>query len=190
VPDAEEFLVFCLGADHGVHRIRQKMVGQVAEIVLQFSAQDDLGSKLIRAFSHGPYSHVDAVLPDGTLLGSRNDVINGIQSGVQIRPKDYAQFSAIKVVRLPTTPECTQAFYDAWRGEIGKPYDETAILGFVADRNWRDPNGWFCAEGIAAKLEKPSDYFSFSLAAPANKITPADLLLALSATANVGETQG
>jgi hypothetical protein len=161
----------------------------MAEIILQFSAQDDLGSKLIRAFSHGLYSHVDAVLPDGSLLGSRNDVINGIPSGVQIRPANYAVFSAVKVVGLPTTPECAQAFYDAWRGEIGKPYDETAILGFVADRNWREDDSWFCAEGITAKLENPSRYFSFKLAAPANKITPADLLLALSATANVGEPQ-
>jgi hypothetical protein len=153
-------------------------------IGLQFSAQNDFGSELIRRFSHGNYSHVDAVLDDGSLLGARNDVINGIPSGVQVRPKDYASFSAVKQINLETTPECRMWFYDFIHKEIDKPYDESAILGFAIDRDWREPDSFFCSELIALGLEA-AKYFSFALIAPANKLTPSDLLLALSAVANI-----
>jgi hypothetical protein len=159
----------------------------MSAITLQLSSMEDVGSLAIRAFSHGPYSHVDAVLPDGNLLGARSDQIGSVPPGVQIRLPGYANFSTLNHVVLPTTPECETAFYDFLRTQIGKPYDHSAILGFAFDRNWRDADSWFCSELVAAALEK-AGYFSFCLAAPANKITPADLLLALSATANVGET--
>jgi hypothetical protein len=157
-------------------------------ITIQLSALDDVGSVAIRAFSHGPYSHVDAVLPDGNLLGARSDQIGDVPAGVQVRKPGYADFSALRHVVLPTTVDCEAAFYAFLQTQTGKPYDHSAILGFALDRDWREPDSWFCSELIAAALEKAA-YFSFSLAAPANKITPADLLLALSATANVGETQ-
>jgi hypothetical protein len=157
-------------------------------ITLQFSALDDVVSLAIRAFSHGPFSHVDAVLPNGSLLGARSDQLGSVPAGVQIRRPGYVEFSALRHVVLPTTPDCDLAFYDFLRTQIGKPYDHSAILGFALDRDWRQPDSWFCSELIAAALEK-ARYFSFCLAAPANKITPADLLLALSATANVGEPQ-
>ena len=77
-----------------------------------------------------------------------------------------------------------RAFYAFLKTQIGKPYDHSAILGFALDRDWRQSDSWFCSELVAAALEK-AGYFSFCLAAPANKITPADLLLALSATAEL-----
>jgi hypothetical protein len=157
-------------------------------ITLQLSSMDDVGSLAIRAFSHGAFSHVDAVLLNGDLLGARSDQLGSIPAGVQIRRPGYAEFSALRHVVVPTTPECEQAFYDFLQTQIGKPYDHSAILGFALDRDWRQSDSWFCSELIAAALEK-AGYFSFCLAAPANKITPADLLLALSATANVGEPQ-
>jgi hypothetical protein len=58
-------------------------------IALQFSTEADPVSALIRAFSHGPFSHVDAVLPDGRLLGARAD------GGVQARATGYAPFSRV-----------------------------------------------------------------------------------------------
>ena len=65
------------------------------------------------------------------------------------------------------------------RSQIGKPYDGEAILAFVAGRNWQDPEAWFCSELVAAGLEDSS--IVLPLAAPTAKITPADLILILSA---------
>ena len=79
-------------------------------ITLQLSAIDDVGSLAIRAFSHGAYSHVDAVIADGNC--SAHEAIDGdVPAGVQIRKPGYAEFSAIKHVVLPTTVECEAAFY-------------------------------------------------------------------------------
>lgn len=154
------------------------------QINIQFSSMDDAGSALIRAFDHGLYSHVDAILPTGSLLGARTGLDGASAAGVQVRPAGYAEFSSVKHVTLPTTPECAEAFYNFMRNQIGKPYDHSAIMGFAFNRDWRTPDSWFCSELIAAALEA-AKYFSYDLAAPANKITPADLLLAVSATAPV-----
>jgi uncharacterized protein YycO len=153
-------------------------------ITLQLSSMNDFVSEVIRAFDHGAYSHVDAVLADGTLLGARSDACGAAAPGVQIRKSGYAAFSGIKRVVLPTTVECEAAFYAYLQTQIGKPYDHSAILGFALNRDWREADSWFCSELVAAALEQ-AGYFSFALAAPANKITPADLLLAVSATAAV-----
>lgn len=144
----------------------------------------DAESALIRAFDHGAFSHVDAIDEASNLWGARSDVDAGIPAGVQCRPPGYAVFSVIKHVTLATTPECGAAFWAFVKSQTGKPYDASAILAFALDRDWRKADSWFCSEILAAALEA-AGYFSYTLAAPANKITPADLLLALSATAPV-----
>ena len=143
-------------------------------IRLQFSTENLLSSELIRTYDHGWCSHVDAVLPDGTLLGSR------VSGGVQIRQPGYAKFSKTELVNLPTTDPIEEQFYVFLKGQVGKPYDSSAIEAFVFDRSWRKPDSWFCSELIAAALED-SRFFPHKLSTPANRITPADLLLTLSA---------
>jgi hypothetical protein len=39
------------------------------------------------------------------------------------------------------------------RTQIGKPYDWTAILALLMDRDWRDSGAWFCSELVVAALE-------------------------------------
>ncbi|HUZ33938.1 MAG TPA: hypothetical protein VMV19_17800 [Xanthobacteraceae bacterium] len=151
------------------------------EIVLQFVKQDNLPSDLIAYFSHGAgFSHVDAVMLDGRLLGARHDVRSGIPAGVQIRPPNYADFARTLRVTLPATDAQVRAFWDFLELQIGKPYDTEAILGFVVGRDWRKPNAWICSEADGAALESV-DWFPHDLATPANKLTPDDLLLAISA---------
>lgn len=158
------------------------------KITLQFSSQNDLGSEAIRFFEHGIYSHVDVVFPDGTLLGARNDALAGIPSGVRIRPPTYTDFSAIKRVVIPTTLEQTKAFYGFLLDQVGKPYDETAIVAFVVGRNWRDEDAWYCSELAASAIEKAS-VLPYKLANSSNKLTPADLLLVASVLTNVWEQE-
>ena len=154
----------------------------MAQIVLQFADGGDLGSDAIEWFTQGDWSHVDAVMPpfDATadLLGARE---NG---GVKIRPHDYVRFRRTLRVVLPAPDEQAATFYAGLRSELGKPYDKEAILAFVAGRNWRDPGAWYCSEIDGAWLENVK-WFPYQLAAPANKVTPSSLLLAISARVEV-----
>jgi hypothetical protein len=149
-------------------------------ISLQFSARDDLASAVIEWFGHGVVSHVDVVQSDGTLVGARSDKLDGVPAGVQARPANYCTFSRIVRVDLPTDI-ATQTAFDAFiSAQIGKPYDEKAIVAFIPGRNWRNPDAWFCSELVAAALEA-SSWLRTALTTPMNKITPPDLLLVLSA---------
>ena len=127
----------------------------------------------------GPYSHVDTVLPDGRLLGARSDEVGGAPAGVQIRDPGYVGSNRSCASTWRPATSRRKSSYDFARSQIGKPYDEQAILAFVAGRNWQDPEAWFCSELVAAGLEYAS--IVLPLAAPTAKITPADLILILSA---------
>jgi hypothetical protein len=148
-------------------------------IIMQFVSDDkSFGSQAIEWFDHGQYSHVDSVMPDGSLLGARDDVYNGIPKGVQIRPSEYVAGKVTKRVLVPTTDPIAAAYYAFVTSQIGKPYDETAIAAFVFGRNWNEADSWFCSELNSAGLVASG--FVHPLSAPANKIAPDDLLLILS----------
>lgn len=156
------------------------MMGQ---IVMQFAGSAALTSRLIQWFDHGAFAHVDTVMPDGTLLGARDDVMAGYPAGVQFRGADYQQGYTLKRVALPCTDEQEKAYYDFVIAQIGKPYDEKAIAAFAVGRDWRTPDSWFCSELNAAGLEASG--VVPPLSAPVNKIAPDDLLLVLSALVDV-----
>lgn len=157
-------------------------------IRLQFVGAGDLGSDAIKWFTQGEVSHVDIVLSDGRLLGSRDDIINGIKKGVQIRPPGYANWKIVVPVSLPCPQDMEKNFYQFAMAEIGKPYDEMGIAAFVfgsiIGRDWRDDSAWFCSEYVGAMLEK-CGYFATPLATPTNKLAPSGLLLACSARVSV-----
>lgn len=140
-------------------------------IRLQFSTESGILSEIIRTFDHGWCSHVDAILPDNTLLGARSD------GGVQIRPPNYTKFTRTQIVSIPIDDK---PFLEFLHAQVGKPYDSTAIFAFAFDRDWREDDSWFCSELQAAALEKV--WFQHKLSTAANRITPSDLLLALSVT--------
>lgn len=151
----------------------------MGQIVMQFVEGSGFGSYMIKWYDHGLYSHVDTVLPDGTLLGARDDVIDGIPSGVQIRPASYVAGETVLRVTIPCTDEQEAKYYASARSKIGCPYDEEAIAAFIVGRNWRDPGAWYCSEANADDLETSG--LVPRLIAPANKIAPDDLLLVISA---------
>jgi len=125
-------------------------------IKLSFVCGSGLSSKLISWWGQGynGWSHVDAVLPDGTLLGARDDSPGGTKPGVQIRPANYETWARRDVLELETTP--TQAF--SWevylRAQVGKPYDQAAILGFILGKADHDSGHWICSALQTAALEK------------------------------------
>jgi len=153
-------------------------------ISLQFSQCRGLSDALIEYRESSWVTHVDSILPrndpdGGQLLGAR------LEGGVAIRPPGYAPFSLILRVDLPCAEAVAAAYYAGLRGELGKPYDKAAIVGFALDRDWRDPGEWICSELSTAKLEA-CGYFAFPLSAPANRITPADELLLVSSRVPLG----
>lgn len=149
-------------------------------IVLQFVKGSDFGADAIAWFGHGAdFSHVDTVLPDGKLLGARSDVVGAAPAGVQIRDPGYVGKCRTFRVSLPCSDEMSSAYHGFLWAQIGKPYDHTAIMAFVAGRNWQDPDAWFCSE-LKAGAMLSAGFFPYPLAAPANKISPPDLLLLIS----------
>lgn len=155
-------------------------------IRLQFVGSKSASSHLIEWFSAGDVSHVDAVLPDGQLLGARNDELGDIPAGVQVRPPNYGKWEKVVRVELPADEGMEKEFLASLLREVGKPYDREAIFGFIVGRNWHDPRAWFCSELIGAKLEE-CGWFPYPLLTPSNKLTPAGLLLAISARTRVDE---
>ena len=148
-------------------------------ITLHFVSADDPMSLLIAYYSHGWPTHVDVVWEPAApglpprLLGAR---LNG---GVLARSMNYGSFTRTQIVTFKTTPLQDTLFRNFLQAQLGKPYDTTAVLAFIMDRDWRGPNSWFCSELVAAALEVCN--FFPRLEAPTNRITPSDLLLLCSA---------
>ncbi len=137
------------------------------EVVLQFATEETIGAALIRWFCHGPFSHVDFVMPSGNLLGAR------FRGGVLIRHPGYANFS--KTLRMRVRTRSAPDVYRWAQRQLDKPYDWRAILAFGAGRNWRDVNAWFCSELVAAAFDcTPARLVGYT---PANRVTPNDLLI-------------
>jgi len=151
-------------------------------ITLQFVADSSVIDPVIKWYAHGWATHCDAVVHDNDgaekLLGAR------IKGGVAIRPLDYKKFERVERVTLPGSVGQEEFFYNFLMEQIGKPYDETAILGFVFDRDWRAPEHWICSELLAVALEH-CGFFGHPLASQASRITPPDLWLAISAVVQI-----
>ena len=153
-------------------------------ITLRFVTHADAVSAGIRLGEYGFWaSHVEAVMPDGKLLGAH------YEGGVLAREKGYdaGKMERELIVSLPCDDATAQKFHDFLRGELGKPYDLRAIASLVAERDWRTPDSWFCSELQTAALEASA--WMPKLADDVAKITPRDLLLIVSSRVPLAEQQ-
>lgn len=104
-------------------------------------------SLLIRARSGGPYSHV--ALIDG------DQVIEAVAgSGVRRAPLQRAleRASGAAVMMVPSSnPTAVLAMA---RSQIGRPYDWSGIAGLGVNRDWQEPDAWFCSELVAWAFEQ------------------------------------
>ena len=101
-------------------------------------------SLLIRLWTWSRWSHVGIITQDGL------SVIESVGGkGVIITPlhEFKARYTAYEECHLPCISET--AVYQAIRGEIGKPYDMSAIFGIVFRRDWDKQDAWFCSELVA-----------------------------------------
>jgi hypothetical protein len=113
----------------------------------QFVLGDDWSSEFIAWYGqgYGGYSHVDAILPDGSLLGARSDSVGGQPPGVRIRPPNYEKWKRRAVVTLQSTDQQAQAWRDFLKSQIGLGYDKADIIGFIIGRPMSTPGHWICS---------------------------------------------
>lgn len=116
-------------------------------IRFQFVLGADWSSRLIAWYGqgYGGYSHVDALLPDGSLLGARSDEIGGQPAGVRLRPPNYAKWKARTILELPATVLQAQQWEAYLRTQVGCPYDRADILGFVLGKPIMSEGHWICS---------------------------------------------
>jgi hypothetical protein len=152
---------------------------------LQYSRSTELVSLLIAKACRSDFSHVDVVLPDGTLLGASNSpkapYLKGNPGGVAIRPPDYQPFAIRRVATLKASPEVETNFRVVLQSQLGEPFDDTAMHAVFSarpntGRDWRDADAWFCSELVAWALEA-SGFFPWELVISKDRITPPDLIL-------------
>lgn len=138
-------------------------------IKLQFSDERTIGQGLVRWWTGHWATHVDAVLPDGRLLGARPF------SGVQIREPDYHDFSRKEIVTISASAEAEEAFYSYLRDQVGKGYDYGTVLNFVIPSIKQRNDRWACAELIAFGLTYASSVFPATI--ESSEYSPRDLYL-------------
>lgn len=144
----------------------------MAEIRLRFARKTGCLARLIRLLGGGPYTHVDAVMPDGMLFGA------SAHGGVQARAADYAPVTGALVASIAVTPRQERDFWRFLQDHEGDPYDEVAFWGFVTGRAIHEEGRWTCSELPARALED-AKVFPRRLVFPASRISPSALLLAV-----------
>jgi hypothetical protein len=148
----------------------------MAAIRLRFVTGASLVSAAIRAHEDFWASHVEAVMPDGKLLGAHVD------GGVLARPAGYdaGQWTKQLILELPCEQDTADAFHDYLRGRLGEPYDMAAICGFVLHADMHAAGHGICS-ALQTLALRACRYFFAPLVEPAHKVSPRDLLLILSA---------
>lgn len=153
----------------------------MSKIALQFVCGADLSSRLIAWYGNGfgGWSHVDAVLPSGSLLGARSDVLEGIPSGVQIRPPHYERWVRTARVELTVSPQRAQS-WEVWlKGQCGKQYDKGSIWGFILGKKDHEANHWICSALQTGALKHIGMLHPFPI--PDSQVTPDALYLIVTA---------
>lgn len=136
-------------------------------ITLQFSTTSHIGSKLIRLGTWSDFSHVDIILPDGSLLGATATL------GVAIRENDISKMT--KIEKYIVQDVDSSAIISTALEQVGKPYDWKGVLNFITrSRDWEDDSSWFCSELVAYAFKNNGTPL---LNAPNYRTTPRDLLM-------------
>ena len=105
-----------------------------------------LFNKLVRWWTNGKYSHVEAIIEeycDGTSLCASSSWIDG---GVRFKVIDFKNDNKWDIVDVPVfDAERAKAWFTA---NDGMKYDTLGLFGFVLRRGLEDKNKAFCNESI------------------------------------------
>lgn len=154
----------------------------VNNIILRFVSGKDIESLAIRARENFPYSHVEAVTPEGKYLGAH------AKGGVAARDPGY-DASYLDHDYLLTIPEDragqAEEFYAFLRRHIGEPYDFKSILGFIVPGVWEHQNQHIICSALMTLGLRQCEWFKTPLVEGAHKVSPRDLMLVISGRMNV-----
>jgi hypothetical protein len=161
----------------------------LSEIRSQFVLGASCSSRAIAWWGqgYGGFSHVDAVLSDGTLAGARSDIIRplgggpAIPAGCQIRPANYEKWTRVMVMSRQVDDGTAQMWDQFFRTRAGKiKYDKGDILGFIIGKDRATPGRWICSAWNADGAQTLDLLPSICL--PLTQITPNTLSAIYSAT--------
>lgn len=138
-------------------------------LTIQLVTQKGFASAAIRYLTYSDFSHVDLVLPRGSLLGARMD------GGVAIRKPDYGAFTSKARFACHPGAAVERKVYEFAHSQVGKPYDHLGICNLFLQRNWKEEDSWFCSELIAAAFEH-AEYPLLNVP-NSDRVTPRDLTL-------------
>ncbi len=149
-------------------------------VTIQFSSSTAWQSWVIRKLCHSDFSHVDLVLPDGSLLGASDQgplspCLAGSPEGVAIRPANYQEFYIRRNAIIETS--LAERIYELATSQLGKPFDSGAMKAFFSseNRDWIEDSHWFCSELIAWCFMK-SQYWPIPIMWAKNRVSPADFI--------------
>lgn len=135
-------------------------------IRLLFSRGKTLVSTSIATVTLSWCSHVDFILPDGSLLGAVPS------KGVILQPATDREFFARAEEYIVDAPASAIEYAVS---QLGKPYDWSGVFSFLfPERDWQDDSKWFCSELVFASLAQAGVLL---LNGNPHKITPGNLLL-------------
>jgi uncharacterized protein YycO len=110
-------------------------------------AADDRISQLMAWFTHGRYSHVALISPDGSevIEASGMGQPKGVRAmSMEIWASRHPGFALRKIEHpFPDT------VWQIATGQLGKGYDWNYLWGWLMRRLWQDPEKWVCHELIA-----------------------------------------
>jgi len=111
-------------------------------VAVLFSTTSSPFSWLIRMMTWSRWSHVSIV--DGDTIIEAH-ALRGVTRSSLAEAIDTAK--RVQLVRLPASNPA--AVIAAAASQIGKPYDWTALFGFLVRRDWQADDSWFCSEFVA-----------------------------------------
>lgn len=142
-------------------------------VLVRFSRGIGWEAAAVRWFTWSDYAHVGFLLPENTILDATP------QYGVSLRPwhraTDDDSATCYCAISAPKAQIDAAIYWAA--SQVGKPYDWTAIYGFLAHRDWHRDTSWFCSEFvIQATLIGGCPLLSYQKR-QVDRITPCDIRL-------------
>jgi uncharacterized protein YycO len=112
-------------------------------MLLRFSLSKDLFGPVAAIGTLSHWGHVEIVY--------RGRYFGALPTGVDYRTfADAGEYWYEDFARVRTSDKALQEILS----QKGKPYDFCAVSGLPLNRNWDNPEAWFCSELIAAGLNR------------------------------------
>ena len=105
------------------------------------------GAVFIRWMTHSDWSHAALVSDDGWAIEA---------TWPEVRKCRVEEIMAKHTRHILVDLYC-KAPVRAWKAaeeQVGKPYDMTALFGWLSGRNWQEDDQWFCSELVAWVFEQ------------------------------------